>query len=496
MAGIRMMPDGGGVRSSPKDNKPKDTKSSGTKATPNFQNQRAIEAASRRQQEQRAAEARLKQQQQEQARIRALQEQAREQERQRQIRELQEKQRIAGEQRAANRSPSGLLTPDQQAELAEERQARIDLGIGSPTDKLYANRDQMRRQNPGQGLDARGPLNQETLGEALNRRAVTTEGANLEDRRAPARGLPKPVDSPFSFREMTWDEYNLLDADTRAAVDFNGLLRDAVDKDRKIQTSMNDRNKDGRISMSEVSDSRYKRYSDAAKNVFGQRDEDLTYAPNTVALLNSMGVKDLDGQIGEYLNDRGFIQDEDIRQGLHKTNMQVSVGGDPVTAGRAQWLTEITRGMKRLESTLAKGRQMLAGTESTPTLGGNITDTQRSTFVDQLTNSLAQDTLQSLFTETGEFNIGSGVDVTNLLDANLVEQDRTMQSIHEAANAWLAEAGAQQGTLYGDEWLTDKSFIGNELARQGIDMSAWKRYLEAKKNEPGSVAEVLNGEES
>ncbi len=491
-----MTPDSGSRGSTPRETKSEEKKSTGSKTTPSSVSplRRDAENAARRQREQRAADEQKRRQQEEQARVRALQAQAAEQERQRKIVELQEKQRLAGEQRAANRDPSGLLTPDQQAELSEERQARIDLGIGSSADLLFASRDRLRQANPGQGLDTRGPLRRETLGQALNRRTVEADADALAERRAPARGLPTPVDSEFSFRTMTWDEYNLLDADTRAAVDFNGLLRDAVKKDQDIQKSMTDRNKDGRVSTSEVSDSRYKKYSDAARNVFGQRDEDLTYAPNTVALLNSMGVKDLDGQINEYLENRGFIQDSDIQQGLHKA--REGLGEGPIVPGRAAWLTEITQGMKRLESTLAKGRQMLAGTEGTPTLGANITDAQRSTFVDQLTSGLAQDELQSLFTETGEFNIGSGVDVTNLLDADLVEQDRTMQSIHEAANAWLAEAGAQQGTLYGEEWLTDKSFIGSELAKQGIDMSAWKRYLEAKKNEPGSVAEVLNGEES
>jgi hypothetical protein len=107
---------------------------------------------------------------------------------------------------------------------------------------------------------------------------------------------------PISDRvdRMTWDEYNALDPKQRAAVDFNAGLVTSVRRDRKADYGEPD--KDAK-----------KAYDDLVKKIFGEDGGSDTYAPATVALLESIGFTDKNADLDDFLNLSAAVKEGDLK---------------------------------------------------------------------------------------------------------------------------------------------------------------------------------------
>lgn len=195
------------------------------------------------------------------------------------------------------------------------------------------------------------------------------------------------------FREMTWDEYNALDAETRGAVDANSLLKQATLQDKALLDTL-DVNRDGRVSYAEGradygadSDTNYgDNYRRAFARGTSYADErqadidsaiglhappaldELTYAPNTLAALNLMGVNDGRGSLDEYLNGSAFITEEDIAAGSHKRK-EGSNAWDS-TPGRADLITRVSEGMARTSEKFDSGEAVIDGQQKAVSISG------------------------------------------------------------------------------------------------------------------------------
>lgn len=113
----------------------------------------------------------------------------------------------------------------------------------------------------------------------------------LTDMRTGAR---VPESSLLAEHQMTQEEFDALTDQQRSAVTFNGLLVDAIEADRDLS-----RPTDGNAE-----------YDAAMRKVFGETSDE--YAPNTVALLNSLGIENSQQSLDDYLNLRAAVFDTDL----------------------------------------------------------------------------------------------------------------------------------------------------------------------------------------
>lgn len=103
--------------------------------------------------------------------------------------------------------------------------------------------------------------------------------------------------------QLTWDEYNALSEPQRAAVDFNTLLVQAVNRDRRL-------NRKGMYD--DVTETQQKTYDLAEQRLFGSEGGSKRYAPETLALMEQL---DLGGQadFDDFLKLRVAITDQDLK---------------------------------------------------------------------------------------------------------------------------------------------------------------------------------------
>lgn len=97
-------------------------------------------------------------------------------------------------------------------------------------------------------------------------------------------------------RELTTEEYNALNARQRAAVDANTALFNAVTADK--QNAAGKKPDDT--------------YNQTVSELFGEGGLSDTYAPQTVALLQQMGIKNTFGDLDSYLNLSAMVTEEDL----------------------------------------------------------------------------------------------------------------------------------------------------------------------------------------
>lgn len=90
--------------------------------------------------------------------------------------------------------------------------------------------------------------------------------------------------------ELTWDQYNALSPQQKAAIDFNTQLVSA-------------RQKDLTVDYDDPGKKEEKRYNISVKQMFGQGDGSRAFAPETVALLQQINFKGVEEGIGSDLDD-------------------------------------------------------------------------------------------------------------------------------------------------------------------------------------------------
>lgn len=155
---------------------------------------------------------------------------------------------------------------------------------------------------------------------------------------------------------MTWEEYQALDPRQRAAVDFNGALVAAVREDRANSRNLR----------RDATAQQKKDYRGALREMFGPERGSRIFAPQTVALLNELDIKDREGDLDDYLNLEVALTAKDLKH-FEKPDMShgATVGyteavNEAVTATPAEKLDEqIVDATLNLTRELAKSQRLI-----------------------------------------------------------------------------------------------------------------------------------------
>lgn len=153
-------------------------------------------------------------------------------------------------------------------------------------------------------------------------------------------------------KPLTEEQYLKLPERQRAAVDFNTLLTDAVRKDLRRQDDY------------EESTSKQQRgsYDKAVKNMFGEDRGSDIYAPETMAVLRQLNIKDGADDLDDYLGLKVAITADDLKDVTEQQPvMEQALQGtaSPGEQTRETLLERVTDRTVELQDRLAQGNKML-----------------------------------------------------------------------------------------------------------------------------------------
>ena len=298
------------------------------------------------------------------------------------------------------------------------------------------------------------------------------------------------------FEEMSWEDYNSLDPETRAAVDANTLLREAVDKDTALVTQF-DSNKDGRLSYAEGRkhyaarddknyDNNYRRVFSRGTSVDPNRPRgseigelnDLTYAPNTLAVLNMLDLNDSRGLIDDYLNGTAFINADDIKEKRHaRKDGKADFGFDAV--GRDVLNTAITEKMQRVTQEFDTGNAFVNGEQQALSIEnasaekfGQLVESLRAEM--SAGNSFDHLTTLSKYNETPP----TRVDLSALEDVDYAERRGYLDTTF----------AAMQADPEDKNMIENREFMQPLLDEYGSNWEEWMRLVDNRKRYPQTRA--------
>ena len=298
------------------------------------------------------------------------------------------------------------------------------------------------------------------------------------------------------FEEMSWEEYNALDPDTRAAVDANTLLRDAVDKDTALVTQF-DSNKDGRLTYAEgrkhYASKDDKNYDNNYRRVFsrgvsvgnnqsgapeiGERD-DLTYAPNTLAVLNLLDLNDGRGVLDDYLNGTAFINADDISEKRH-TRKQGQTSAIHNAAGRDALNAAVTAGMQRVTQEFDTGNAFVNGEQQALSVE-NASGEKFSQLVESLRAEMSAGKSFDNLTSLSKYNAAppTRVDLSALEDVDYAERRGYLDTTF----------AAMQADPDDKNMIENREFMQPLLDEYGSNWEEWMRLVDNRKRYPQTRA--------
>lgn len=178
--------------------------------------------------------------------------------------------------------------------------------------------------------------------------------ANNADLSDTDRGPEKAVRG--QVEQMSWDEYNSLSDQQRAAVDFNSLLVQAVRRDKKM-------NRLGEYD--DVTDQQRKTYDIAEKRLFGENLGSDKFAPETLALMEQLDLVGSGSDFDDFLKLRVAITDDDLKlmknhpfEDIKKTEKLVA-GFDRAEKDRFQQVWDFAGNTLEMQQTMAQTGALL-----------------------------------------------------------------------------------------------------------------------------------------
>ena len=298
------------------------------------------------------------------------------------------------------------------------------------------------------------------------------------------------------FEEMSWEDYNALDPDTRAAVDANTLLREAVDKDTALVTQF-DSNKDGRLSYAEGRkhyaarddknyDNNYRRVFSRDVSVgnnrsgapeIGERD-DLTYAPNTLAVLNLLDLNDGRGVLDDYLNGTAFINADDIKEKRH-TRKQGQTSAIHNAAGRDALNAAVTAGMQRVTQEFDTGNAFVNGEQQALSIE-NASAEKFGQLVESLRAEMSAGKSFDNLTSLSKYNATppTRVDLSALEDVDYAERRGYLDTTY----------AAMQADPEDKNMIENREFMQPLLDEYGSNWEEWMRLVDNRKRYPQTRA--------
>ena len=312
--------------------------------------------------------------------------------------------------------------------------------------------------------------------------------AAQSEQEARARARSSGAGSTSSIRQMTMDEYNALDSRSRAAIDFNGLLQNSLSKDTGL-TAL-DKDGSGRVTLGEAEGSAkdLAGYRTAYKRIYGRdADNNTTYSPNTLGLLNSLKLTDT-ASLDEYLNGTGYVTMSDLKRG----SANEPVAGTANTPGRSdrterdKLVSGIASGMTQLQEALNAGRVSLSGGGVSVGLSADRTnDGQRSQFVDALRSSLMREDAPTSLQLTGQndrFDAENGISLLGMVDQGTQQRYSAM---NEELTRQLAQ-GASANELRDKNLLRAAGFESS-----GFDLDEWVDYVSSREADASGSGTTL-----
>ena len=298
------------------------------------------------------------------------------------------------------------------------------------------------------------------------------------------------------FEEMSWEDYNALDPETRAAVDANTLLREAVDRDTALVTQF-DSNKDGRLSYAEGRkhyaarddknyDNNYRRVFSRGTSVDPNRPRgseigelnDLTYAPNTLAVLNMLDLNDSRGVIDDYLNGTAFINADDIKEKRHaRKDGKADFGFDAV--GRDVLNTAITEKMQRVTQEFDTGNAFVNGEQQALSIE-NASAEKFGQLVESLRAEMSAGNSFDHLTSLSKYNETppTRVDLSALEDVDYAERRGYLDTTY----------AAMQADPEDKNMIENREFMQPLLDEYGSNWEEWMRLVDNRKRYPQTRA--------
>lgn len=249
-----------------------------------------------------------------------------------------------------------ILPPTTTADNVKLPSQYIYGGNGMMQNPAYA--DARKELEAAQAADASAL---ELYRESLHERAM---GSDIQGPHQTGHGIGVPEVKP-----MTWEQYNALSDEQRAAVDFNTMLVRAVHKDLRLQDKY-DPNK-----------RQQKEYDTQVESIFGEDGGSDTYAPETLGVLKQIDFSNHEADLDEFINLQAAITAKDIRRDLTEHPPLLAVedrttkpweapATDPAQI-RTDIVSQLATQTQKMQEALVKGNVLLQSVNATAAVGRN-----------------------------------------------------------------------------------------------------------------------------